>query len=1596
MFDDEDIVDEGSVGPPVLEMSERESAPMPRALPSEGVTGAPLLPAHELRRTLRGERPDLFPGTTPHPDSQHRRTFRSQQQETSSPASQTNPRLEAPAVTLTAADLDPQAAAARALADLEAARAAGINLPGGGLISQAVNEAAKRPAVVIDASKEVVDYAGPPTPERTLQVIEREINTSVRQWGELQEHSSRYRRSARGRKELRVIQRRIHDLLQEKITRGRRGGAIQKEIDTASQEVARGLADGSISRDQFARVDKALHVAEEERHMESERVWSSDSVPRLMARVSDLEREARERQDLLDSEYSGDLEPDDLATAADIIREIEIRQRQIKSAQYLHAQRVLSTSTALSPYRRLLDAENRYRQFTKEEGVLQTGEIETEIAFAPGMNFTRAREIYERESRSGGDEDLARAARREMEAVLREATRRGYFNAFTIFLNGQLEPAMAMARAYRQPFVLQDSRDMDTSSQIQRAFEVWSDPAYAANYIRRFVRLSQEEGLRSADDDPDIGAFDGAVQFWMERLGGYLNSLRQGTTPEGQWDGEYTLGRTGRGHGWKISMAGYIELEEDQLRTRAQIEEAMLSYVRHLTGGVINVEPGTIIGKADQFEQIFFEHVDRHFPDGVAAVYRRQFTAMVAFWGVRQYGLLGRSEHAAQMLEYAYSKADSIRLISDTMMAADGWVGLSVRFMDRKKKFKPINQYSGENGGFAMETSELGEGAQMMMGTGEFVVRDKTLLTLAEDIMVYDISDSAPTSVDLPRATIGDPGMKERNLKEIVHYQTSSEFMKKFKLNPEMVVIVKKVRGEVLTDEEVRQYGERLTQQELQRYKDRLRKAQQAVDFARAIQAATGVQAQKSAPSYIVEVYQRRRVEGGAGEVRVIDANTKKALPEHLTPDQVREQGYLERKDYLDAEQAIRFVQFSENMARIMVSAANARRVAQGRRPLTAWEMEDLADYYRELSAVELRTRGYGARLLDENGEELLFLPANAVTFTADNPDNVARFGRDFPGESLTERSQQSLGGFQDGVRIDLDSATSRAGIALTIAASMVTSGEITVGMIGGRVTPVGGVPYITKSEYEGLPAAVKLEIQKRVGAEIRDKGYRSLDFDEVISHTLSRNNEEGYLVTQQEIRAQLLSQETRDGALRIRKGISLPEEEDVLCTMLLQVDPTLRLRGVSGAAGDKLNRDLILAHVGRSKKSRWVIKRELDKIFLDPETGHQSVYIGYPNEPYSFKELEWSNMLYVRQRQYGRRGFHLFADAPYHLQSMPSTAGVDLAAYSGVMERGNWVQQSLTKEVTDSNVLLTWVEKFKKAHATLVRFAKGGTLGNEQVVAWTLKPFDNLEAGLQQHALLLGQSAAGVLTAYQKWRENCGRLEATLKAIESQDKTGGFAGWMDLSRTDIRYVENPVAKRAREERERREGRSIPPENFDGAQLLFYDRDSGELAKTQKISPTNAAERESWLRSIVNADGVSTITVSVRDKWIDEGQAFITIPIDGELRRVRVKREKRQQSHLDRLRGRVAEYDIFLEAPSWDDAEEPSVVMDTDLGVQSAKEFLSAAIVYAMDEAREQYKTSRHVIELMTQTLPAYTGFSSFWQYLEEKAIRTGVGGQAA
>lgn len=1212
-----------------------------------------------------------------------------------------------------------------------------------------------------------------------------------------------------------------------------------------------------------------------------------------------------------------------------------------------------------SEFKKLEEKKKAYNKLANQINQYREGEIESRSKdFRGERNFLTAHKLYE--ENKGIDSKEAKKYHDLIDSYFEEARSRGYLRVFTETFDKILEDARKRSRQARSSELIIDPSEYPKIFAAINQF-LLNPQTIMEEQLKEEVRLGKRAGEIDAagniklTQEDDLSKFEGLTRVWLERAKKYFERHQSGEEikPEESFRYEYTAQQE-EGRYWATTWSGYYDITA---RSLEQFEAAVTSFSTYLTSGAIERDPQKLLQQLQYFEQDYSSKADANLHTKAerdqAAAFRHQLRAYVGFWSADYFASLANTQAYKEIMANTLNGLEGMSVMSATMKAHGGLVGLAIRLMDRDKRFLNLTRYHGENGNFALDSTFRDEQGPVVTKSGdlEYEVRVKTEQLLTEELAIYDLRRTI-AGIDNP--TLEESAdQRNANLNNLVHFQTTDKFMGHFKIDTRAYNIRQALRE-----------GGKISREDADYYKDKINQAKAAVGFARVAHSALGERALKAAPSYIIEI--RKKAENG----NYLDQNdleinsegkllyngnpiSRKAfieeierkqrvgqqIPEGLLEIYNREKtdlaflravaqkqasaqklsskeqerywklkdkvpkskeakrqfwrklfsvakgkgslyddalveglGFkMERTDYVSKELAIKYMQFAENLARIMATMENKKRKDRGEELLTAYDIAKKAKAFRWQARRQIDLHGLQAKILDERGEEVFFKGQAAKVIDVINGFEVheAQFLKEGKGT------------------IDLESAVSVTTLVKDIAKER----------------------GLTKAQVDQQIESLKQEAKQKLEQLKREQGYIAVDFDGASSHAISQWNDQTYLALQHEIRSQILQPATLEAALRIRQGKSKPEEEDIVASLLLQIDPTLeRIRHVEIEAD---NIALIHAHVEQSFQGHWRIIRELDRLFIDVagEQPDKRTYYGIPNERFAIKELIWNANKVAREpERFARRAWALIPESPVHWSSLADTMGQDLSGMMGIFERSSWFNKEINKEVTDSNVTAAWYENIIKAYDVYVMFAKSGKVStnpNEIVTSLLIKPFNDLDASEKINDFVKAMmNPANEISMYQGMRPLLGRLEALLKGVEAMDNTRASKGALWLEYADIFFDED--GKRAK--------------------VLYYDEHSGEVDKS-------------------------------------DSKKQIEVMEDGEKRIVR---------HY---------------------ISNPNVMKDTGSGAHSAYTFYREFIRYANEFGVDDYKAQAWAIWMMgkkgSKRKKSDAEFKDFWDWFGSKAIRT-------
>lgn len=734
----------------------------------------------------------------------------------------------------------------------------------------------------------------------------------------------------------------------------------------------------------------------------------------------------------------------------------------------------------------------------------------------------------------------------------------------------------------------------------------------------------------------------------------------------------------------------------------------------------------------------------------------------------------------------------ALRFMDRGQMEIDEITG---QFTVKERMYDGLYRYYGENGYLALESDQSLQGTleyQVREETEEQLAQDILAWGLGEFIpgtggkhQLIDDHGLKPHE------------LREQNLKSLARYQTDEAFMRRFKKEKRLAELVQKVRRGVdpLTKEEANEYNQgmehareavKLARLFQSAFGERARKASPSYIIEHFHKNANGrfhladgtevgergellnLAVPPNHPDYgkewkradfykWIQNQQKRHIQIHTFYQQIYDQDVEnqKFIKDYRAkkePSSEEDQRYLnlltrtepdfivvgdpvrERTDYFSKDLAVKYMQFADNLAKIMHTVDNQRiRAAnvirrQNNQPLldeaNGWHMDVRQEKFRARTLEEIYAFGLSAKVVDEEGDEIFF-KRNARTD-----------------------------------RINLESATSSRKLPPNLAnatrAELAQQGWFTVDL-----------DEVYKQTTSGWQSSTYPILQHESRGQVASAKNREL------AGQIRRGE---VLPEEVDIAASILLQ--LDPTLeRLRsEGNQSHQRTDDNPNMTL-------IGGFVNTSFDKhwqIIRELDHQFVDFSK---------------DGEGCRQ--YYGIPNERFSYKELIWNaNKVAREQKRFARRAWPLILDSPVHFASMADGMGGDSAFLIGIFERGSKIQRSVLKEFADSNVLKAWVGDFGAAYNVYWRFALGGKREGAyaqegQITSLLHKPFDDLDGAMEFNELWYqapNDEAAEIKLFSGLLGKHCGRLRNTLHEIEIADDSGGKTGTPKFVNCDIKY----------------------------------------------------------------------------------------------------------------------------------------------------------------------------------------------------------------
>lgn len=224
------------------------------------------------------------------------------------------------------------------------------------------------------------------------------------------------------------------------------------------------------------------------------------------------------------------------------------------------------------------------------------------------------------------------------------------------------------------------------------------------------------------------------------------------------------------------------------------------------------------------------------------------------------------------------------------------------------------------------------------------------------------------------------------------------------------------------------------------------------------------------------------------------------------------------------------------------------------------------------------------------------------------------------------------------------------------------------------RTAAVDQARQIAIEQFHQKGFEAKLQVPKITfdaeGNVTSTDGTEIIDFDTATDpeNVLNRWLNHTYLSYQPENRHQVNDPDVFAAAKRIRAGLSRPEDEDNLASILLTLDPTLkrvaRLEDTQVREGESAQQQEIMifdAAVEASNQGHWTIVRELNGAFMPPDGNPFKMRTGYNMEDYSGIArfiMRMRQFVASNPKRFARRYAAEIANLPLNVSSMPDQWG--------------------------------------------------------------------------------------------------------------------------------------------------------------------------------------------------------------------------------------------------------------------------------------------------------------------------------------------------
>jgi hypothetical protein len=961
----------------------------------------------------------------------------------------------------------------------------------------------------------------------------------------------------------------------------------------------------------------------------------------------------------------------------------------------------------------------------------------------------------------GDDLQGSMERRGEIEAYLLEAKKRGYLDDL-VSAFGMWESIARQSAENLNILTMPDDPSLPEEVRASRNAVRRALQAASENFSAKLA--ADKEGTPSTAGRSDADNFMGLAAFYLKEGKAYLEGKYQTRSSHGKrpdyepkFAGLYR--RSDEQRHWELTYANYYNV------TASTVEELgtaldtffgsqtvdspvhksandIFSQINAFTAAITTVQDRIIARETEGLEGTAKLHKIEELTEEIKEMVARMQLQFVAF-SCYSFGKLGETGNFINMFKHIVGSQHGMEILNSARDIEDGRLMLASRMM-QTREWTTIFRDEGENGGILNTDYHLRIASEMRS-------------EMAEEIMLYEANDVDPVTGRASEET------KKANLRRLGNFQMGEKFDPQ---SEQFKILFKK--NEVIADIlRKKSEGIRLTPGEEETYGRALARAKSTVEFAYQMEGALGDLSIKAGPAYKVRVYKRDE-EGhllnAEGEpLRKHEPHKLKGSERLLAWIGLRktkhhDEGYangepaIERMDFMPKESQLGFVLTAEAVAQIRganmrVRIPDTRPGREGKyrvRRLNAKEVEQLATQARARAYMDIEQRGFGARLTDENGQEIKF---------ALNPDTG---------------------------QIDLNTAGLRHDGKPILCHS---------------VKDVGVKPIML--EVNGVEEDTSWGNNEDIADRV------SMNFDQVSEHYIGKAPDATYFGAQHEKFRQLFTSEVYQNALDLRSGKKNIEQAGFMAHYLLMLDPSLRrirkpevlmLRkthtdshghstvtyeeATDEEENDKIKKQIVNIQTGWNHQRRLRAQRELRRRFIGVDGSMDGIYYGPPNMTFvTYKlahaaEREGTNDTSGVRR--GKASLWYSPDSFRTLSQMYGGQGLD--GLLSVINLESSAAHTLMQEAIDTNVLSGWGD-FLQACDNLHIALYGGTKDGKNYVPL----YEKLTADADAAITILSKTESGLsaesydhIKTLLNFLKRFGVVLESMREVETVSRGGG------------------------------------------------------------------------------------------------------------------------------------------------------------------------------------------------------------------------------